>query len=346
MSTIAPTDANIAYSPYTWDVQASYAVTVSSGAYFKATIDGNPSNLSLLFDTSSGYASGPIWVQVDSGPWVKNSVSSSIPLNLEASWTSHTVTVALALRGNGAGGNPWSAPPLGGLRFAGFTSSSEISARKIYQRPWRGFAFGDSRGMGILTLGNNVNDARYGWAYLLADALGAELGIRAFGGVGYTQSGDGGVPPFGTIWNQLYDGKAADFATTPPDFIVTMSGVNDGGATDAATTSAVISTLNAMLAATPASMPIIMFRDWKGAKAAAQQAAIAGCSTPSRVKWVDTTGWWSPSDSTDGTHPYGYSNINELAPRMAAAMLPHLIASRTPPSRSFAWLNSQWTPIT
>ncbi len=343
MSTIAPNDVNILYSPYTWKLEATKASSMCSGAYLKATIEGSPADLTMLFDqTNLASTHGAIVYRVDAGTWTRLTVSgTSYALTLDTSWPVHTVEIIIAVRG---GVTPiWPAPPNGVIQFAGFSSTTAINTRKVQARALHGYALGDSLAMGILAGAATANDARYGWAYGLGDNLGADIGVHGFGGVGLTQTGDGGVPVFGTIWNQLWDGELVDFTTIPPDFMATMPGTNDS-TDDATVTAAAVSLLNAMLAATPATCPIFLIRALKGSKATAIQAAIAACTTPTRVHWIDTTGWWVAADSSDGTHPYGYANVNDITPRLAEAMSPIILAAKSPSTvtNTFVYNGTAW----
>ncbi|QDG90690.1 hypothetical protein [Pseudarthrobacter sp. NIBRBAC000502770] len=347
MTTIAPNDSNILYSPYTWKVDATRARTLNSGAYLRATIQGSPADLSLLLDfTGLSSNKGVIWHKTDDGPWVRYWTGNGaiIPLTINPNWPVHTVEMRVAVRGGDA--EIWTDPPNGVIQFAGFSSSSTISTRKVWPRPLSALAVGDSLAMGILTVnGTTGNDASFGWAYPLADALGCEVGVRGHGGVGLTVAGDGGVPKFGSSWNMLWGSTPADM-TQAPDVIITMPGTNDGGATDALVTAETTAWLNAMLAATPATTGIVVVRNLKGSKAAAIQAGIAACTTPGRVKWVDTTGWWASADSKDGTHPWGYVNQHEVSPRIAAGVrsfVQSLAASQA--SNQFVYKGAAWVAV-
>lgn len=336
MTTITPNDPNIVYSPYTWKVDATVASTISSGAYLRAAIQGAPPDLALLFDlTDVTGGKGTIAYRVDTGAWITATVNTtSIALTLDPSWSVHVVELVLLVRG---GTTPiWTAPPNGLTKFAGFSSSATISTREVARKPLYGFALGDSLNMGILAGGNKANDARYGWGFPLAAQLGAEIGVRGFGGVGLTKSGDGGVPEFLSMWDRLWENQAADFTTRAPDFIVTMPGTNDSGATDSAVTAATTALLNAMLA--KVSCPIFVVRTLKGIKEAAIRQGIDGCSEPSRVTWIDSTGWWVAADSSDGTHPYGYANMTVISPKIAQA----ITTGTGNKSSTFWWNGSTW----
>jgi hypothetical protein len=160
--------------------------------------------------------------------------------------------------------------------------------------------------------------------------LGAEAGFVGFGGSGFTVTGSGSVPVLATTYNQIYSGVSRSFAQAP-DFIVLMEGTNDS----ADVTSAATTVLNGLLAATPAATKIIVLRPFKDATHATQlQNAIAACTTPGRVTYVDTSGWFNTTNSSDLLHPYGNENINHIAPLAAAAIRTALASTGTTAART------------
>lgn len=324
MSTILANDANAQYSPYTWDVTASRARTINSGAYLRIAFTGDVAGLAATFDLTgltSPYA--VIDWRLDDGPWTVTRLAASVPLTPPASskWGKHFLEIRV--QALGAGTARWTTAS-NGVNFTGLTATGTITTFAMPTRARRIFAIGDSLAQGVLangspeTLPSAVNNAVMGWAYPLGALLGAEMGVCGFGGVGITTAGDDAVPKFGTIWSQLWDGKARDF-TQAPDLIVTVPGTNDGAGGGTVTTETT-TWLNAMLAATPSTTKIALVENWKGIASAGIQAGIAGCTNPGRVTWVDTTGWWSDTDAPDAYHPWGYSNLTNLAPRLANSL--------------------------
>jgi hypothetical protein len=218
-------------------------------------------------------------------------------------------------------GNRWS-PQAAALVLTGIVLDAGSTLSAMTAKPMRGLVFGDSITEGVRTMdGSYTNDmdranSRIDWAYQAGLLLGAELGIVGFGSQGWTNVGSAGVPAFKDAYNLLYSGVARSF-TPAPDFIAINHGTNDSvDVTTAATT-----VLNGLLAATPTSTKIIVFRPFKDATHATQlQAAIAACSAPSRVSYVDTNGWFITTNSADGLHPYGNVSMNRLGPMAAAAI--------------------------
>lgn len=338
LSTIAPNDQNIAYSPYTWEVVGT-AKTINAGAYFRVAFTGTPSTLIATFNTSNMPASASrVGFRVDGGNWQDFAVAASIPLAVNAgnTWGTHVVemvvisTTETAVR--------WGAPQATAVIFTGLTADVAVTTRMARRRSLYGLAVGDSIAEGVRTLNmtapldTNRNDSRNAWAYPLADLLGAEIGVVGFGGQGISKTGSGGVPKFSDAAPSLFAGTARSLATPqPPDFIIAHLGTNDAASADATVTADTASLLNYWIGATPSATKIFVMAGWAQTKAAAIQSGIAASSAPSRVVYINTTGWWSAADSSDSLHPYGYVNTIDLAPRLAAAVRPYITATLPAP---------------
>lgn len=328
MSTIVPADANLIYSPYTWLVSGGVAKTINSGAYLRVAFTGTPATLAATFDvTNQPAAKSRVGFRVDGGSWQDFDIAASLSLTLPTgnTWGSHTVEMIVIATTEGA--NRWAAPQNTAVVFTGLTADVAVATRPIRTRGVFGLAVGDSITEGVRTLNATSptdpfrNDSRKAWSHPLGELLGAEIGVVGFGATGIAGGGSGGVPAFQSSAPYLWSGQARDLVSPrKPDFIAAHIGTNDSGATDAAVTAGTTGLLNYWIGATTA--PIIVFPGWLQTKAAAILAGIAACSDPSRVTYVDTTGWWNSADSSDGLHPYGYINTTQLAPRAADAIRP------------------------
>jgi len=348
MTTIAPNDANIWYSPGCWDVTSTRAMTINYGARIKAVISSAPADLVAVFTLAGAETRRAIIeYRVNEGPWVRTLISANTPLPLPQSrtWPVTTVEIAFEWSGSGLSGK-WTNQTYA-FAFAGFSSASTITTRPAAHLPSWLLAVGDSLSIGVLALTPSVPDAavtpflvnspRLGWGPLLAEALGMEAGVQGFGGVGLSRSGDDSVPAFGTLFGNLWNGKPATYSTAPA-LIAFMPGTNDSAGTDAAVTAAAVSWLNAALTKFP-DTPIALIRNLRGIKAAAISAAIPLCSNPDAVTWIDTTGW-NTSDSSDGYHPYGYSYTVDVVPRLAADIAPLLTPA--PANERLRWSGTAW----
>lgn len=321
VSTITATDANILYSPYTWGIVGGQARTINAGAYLRVAFVGSPTATPTLgFDVSALAAPVPrVAVRVDGGVPVEHDLASSIPAPIPAgtTWGTHVVDVVVVATTETQ--NRWSGASTQ-VRFTGLTADVAITSRPVRPRARRVLAVGDSIAEGVRTLNMTAtddtdrNDARLAWALPLGDALGMEVGVVGFGGVGIAKSGSGSVPRFADSAPYLWSGVARDLSAAP-SVIVAHVGTNDSASTDADVTTETARLLNGWIGAT--ACPIVVLPGWLQRKAAAIQAGIAACSDPERVTYVDTTGWWSTADASDSLHPYGYINEVDLVPRLA-----------------------------
>jgi lysophospholipase L1-like esterase len=341
MTTIAPNDPNILYSPYTWLVTAQMAKTINAGAYLRVAFTGTPGTLTATFDVSAGNYSPRVAIRYDGGPWQETQVAgSSVPIaltqtipadaNLFNTWGTHVVEIMMIASSEGV--DRW-ASQLNALKFTGLVADVAVATKPVRARPLYGFLIGDSIAEGVRALNVTAtgdqrrNDNRLAWTGPLRELLGAEIGVAGFGGVGVAGSGSGGVPQFSDSVPYLWSGQPRNLAVPQaPDFVVAHIGTNDGSKTDAAVTAGATALMNYLIANTPKKTAILVLPGWLQTKAAAIQAGIAASLNPGRVQFVDTTGWWNAADSADGLHPYGYSNVTDLAPRLAAIIRSAVVA--------------------
>lgn len=327
MSVIAPHDSSIVYSPYNWDVTAERARTITPGAYLRMTIDGSPTTLAATFNVANNAPSTVrVAFRVDGTDWTEHDLAATIPLTLPPANTWPTRVVEMVFIAQSLTVERWAFPGQSALEFTGITADTTVRLRTTRRRRFNGLAIGDSITQGVRNKTNTLypgylnDDSRMGWAYPLGDLLGCEIGVVGYAGVGISRSGSGSVPKFSDSVPYLWEGKPRKYLDpVEPDFIAAHLGTNDATSTDAAVTADTAALLNGLLAAT-SKTPIIVFPGWMQRKAVAIRAGIAACSNPSRVSYVDTTGWWNPADAPDGLHPYGYVHLTDLAPRAAAAI--------------------------
>jgi len=321
-TTIDPDDPGIVYSPYNWDVSNVRAMSTNPGAYFKTLIDGDPASIALTFDVSGASPDTKLAIRVDQGGWQYEDLAALVPVDIpDNPWTKHHLEVVLRAT-LVDGGQRWFAPT-NCVKLTGIVVSAAdgATATAVTPRGLNILAFGDSITEGVKTLGADpFTDSIQGYAWRLTETLGAEVGVVGYGRQGLAIDGQGNVPAFGITWPSLFNGVARDFDTSPPDLIVINQGTNDSGDITAPYTAV----LNAMLAAIPETTQIAVMRPLGGYHAAQIQAARAACTDPSRVTYIDTTGWWDPTDSSDGLHPYGYTNVARTSPLLADALRPLL----------------------
>jgi hypothetical protein len=112
--------------------------------------------------------------------------------------------------------------------------------------------------------------------------------------------------------------------------VIINHGTNDDGqhASDDVVAAALADALDTLIDVVPSRTRFFVLRPFGGYKEAALRAGVARCRAPFRISWVDTTGWWSPVDSADTLHPYGYATL-QIATKLSVAMRSVLAGSNT-----------------
>ena len=320
---VQPSDPAIAYSPGNW----AAGKTINPGAYLRLGFTGN--SIVFNFDVSAQSAPLPeVWIEIDGMPREQFTLASTItPVmpSLTSAWPKHTVE--LVVKSTSEFVSRWTpqsaAVVLTSIALANGAVQSRpgVPARTI-------LAFGDSITEGYHTVSAAAqgsdpdgSDATLAWAYELRRLLAADVGVIGFGGTGVLASGQGGVPPVGQSFNQMWSGQARTFSPAP-SLVVINEGENDKAANPGAFQPAFQAFLTALLMAVP-SCPVAVLRPFSGAQAAAIQAAIQAVGN-ARLHYIDTTGLFDTTLSVDGQHPLGVANLAAIAPGVAAALTPML----------------------
>ena len=329
--------ASVLFSPYNWNLVSNTAKTINAGAYFKTLFGGTA--CSLNFDMTGLVAPFPeILYRIDKyGPWITANIAATLVLTIPTDTADYATKpghyLEVIVKSTTETQNRWT-PQATAVSLTGILLDAGKILTTVPALPLKILYYGDSITEGVRTVNGTAtndtdrNDASQGWAYRSAEILGAEAGIVGFGATGLVTAGSGGVPAITASYNFLYSGVSRTFATIP-DAIIINEGTNDGAA---ATTTAVTTLLNGLIAATPAATKIIVLRPFNGNQAANLQAGIAACTAPARCFYVDTTGYFTSANSFDATHPYGVENITHIAPLVATAIrsvlagMPTLIA--------------------
>ncbi|MDF2830257.1 MAG: lipolytic protein family [Mycobacterium sp.] len=332
-ATFAPNNAAFAYSPFNWDITASRALTPNAGAYCSIMITGG-SSYALTFDMSNvpSFVS-QISYRINGGAWTDAQIAAVVPIAKPTTpgqdgWTRHRLEFMVKSTTESA--NRWSSPYLTSVKFLGlrvYHTGTLPTVAPVTKSAFTLLVLGDSITEGINTL-SNIGDAvershgRLGWAFLQREELGCEVGVVGFGRQGVATTGNGSVPVVGSTWKFIANGLARSFAT-PPSMVLINQGTNDKNTSVSVATfsAAYTALLNDIIATLPSSTVIVVQRPFGTTYTVAEyQAIIAATSAPSRVKFVDTTGWWASYESSDSLHPFGWVNEQNLAPRTANAL--------------------------
>jgi lysophospholipase L1-like esterase len=219
------------------------------------------------------------------------------------------------------------------IQFTGLTLDSGGSVSMPVPRKYSVLIYGDSITEGVRTNGyagipndTDRNDALSDYAYNLGVLLDAEIGVVGFGGTGLTHGGSGGVPALPLSYNLLWSGQPRIFSPAP-DLVIYNEGTNDREAPIGIALLSVIRGIGfAGTANTHAGLNgtrHLVLEPFGGSEAANLKHAVKALGSPN-VVYGSTEGVWNRADASDGTHPYGYSHLANLAPFVSSLALPLL----------------------
>lgn len=317
---IDPSNSAFLYSPFNWNVQTGSAKTINSGAYFRTIF--NSTSAALTFDVSNATAPfSELWCRVDDQQWTQYAIASSVSLGSGLAGRKHLLECVVKSTSETI--TRWSATAPTMVSLTGLVLDSGSTVTAPQRKSKNILIFGDSITEGVRTNNNTAtndtdrNDVLGCYSYALTQ-LDAEVGIVGFGATGISVSGSGSVPALTTSYSLIYPGVSRSFSAPAPDVVVFNEGTNDGSSN---IVSAYTGLLQAMHSASPTSK-LIVLRPFGGNEAANAQAAASAAG----ATFVDTTGWFSTSDSSDGTHPYGYVSYGVLGPKL----LPYITSALYP----------------
>lgn len=327
---IAPNNSAIVYSPYNWLVTSGSAKSINPGAYFRVMYSG--SLCIINFDTTNNSTPlSQVWVRVDLGSWNSHSIFSTLNVGgaANSNWGFHLVEVMV--KSTTETQNRWSSPSNTAIVFTGLTLDIGATVMAPESASKNAIFIGDSITEGVRTVDDvstddtDRNDAMISWVDKVAQLLVMEYGNIGFGGQGFTSTASGNVPQVQSAYNLLWASQARTFSPQP-DLVVINEGTNDGSSD---ITSNATALLNGILSACT-SAKIIVLRPFNGTVQSAHWiAAIAACSNPGRVHFIDTAGFFNTTNSADGLHPYGFENVTHIAYELFAAINPLLSPSGT-----------------
>lgn len=319
--------ANIKFSPGNWDLGTNTAKTISPGAYYEMIVPGD--SLTFQYDmTNMGALVPELEVTID-GVVTVQSLAASMPQTMPtntADWGAHGGhVVRVVVKSRTETQNIWGTP----LSLTGIIIDAGKSLIKPASRALKGMVMGDSIPGGYWCLKPHgtpdiaSHHAALTWAFAYRDLLGAEIGIAAYSATGWNTAGVANVPSFANTYDKLYAGVNRVWPQDL-DFIEIALGTNDG-TTDLSAMQ--ITIVNAILAATPAKTKIFLTCAFNGWQAATLPNVVAGCSTPSRVIFINATGMFRTANSNDSVHPYGNEHMTWIAPQKVAIIKPIISGS-------------------
>jgi lysophospholipase L1-like esterase len=314
-------------SPYTWRMDDIAMISVNPGSYLRINFTGTSAALGV--DTAAlGTASTPAgqyprvrW-SIDAGAWQTaqlTSGQSSLTLGTGLAAGAHSLEVHFLAAYYA--GDRWTTP-VQALRVTGLTLAAGASASAPTPRAGLLIAYGDSITEGAwcdgpptdLTTYATYQDATDSWARHVADALGCEYGIVAFGSQAWSGTGAGNVPPLPDSWD-LYSAGQSRLTTglfsPAPDYVLCNMGAN-GGLASAATLTTWLGDVRAA-AGTDARIVIIVPFGQNGVAniTSGYNAYVAANPSDNRVHLIDlgtvpgiTATSGDPTfRATDGLHP-------------------------------------------
>jgi len=235
-------DPNWYWTEYNWAKNGSSSVhTANPGAYFKVGFTGTSVALNFDETSSPNAAFMNIWYSIDDAKFTQVGVPVQVvgSLGFGKGLANGSHLLEVYVYNSQQGDDRWVGPACS-FKITGLVLDPGATTIKPSLRSKRLIAYGDSITEGVQALCQSGGDlgsnaAINTWAFSLAAALDAEISVVAFGRLGWTISGNGGVPPVFTpgndaqsSWNKI-DSKAARSFSPNPDYIVIAHGTNDGG---------------------------------------------------------------------------------------------------------------------
>ena len=278
-----------------WDFSdTSQYVSYWGGAYFKVDFTGKTVKIKVG-NKSNFYA------KIDNGPWISFLAASgtidltSVPL----SGRKHSLSVAQGKDYNYV------------FNFQGLILDAGAKTRNPKVSPVLIEYIGDSITCGYTDAQADVSG--YGW--VCSEALGTEHTQIAYPGITLVS----GYPKVGMDTQYFKRQSPAypaspgwDFSKYTPKIVVINLGTNDNN--KAVPDSILKRTYIAFLTGIRSKFPgaeIFVMRTFLGVKAVPTLAAVTACNTggDNKVHYIDTNGWLTKSDYTDGLHPSINGNI-------------------------------------
>jgi hypothetical protein len=309
-----------------WAFTGGEAITPYSGAHVTARFQGTGITARLDLAHSQAPVTTVEW-QIDGGPWTETDVKASMPLATGLAPGMHDVV--FMARGMEELFNRWTPPLVASLNFVGFDVEGGALVPTARPNRLKMEFIGDSITEGVRVYMNNATDpwhtnGRLAYPCLIAQTLGAEWHQIGFGHQGLLQAGHGNVPVAADSFAWVYATVPRDPAWVA-DVVVLNQGTNDRDATSAAFQPVFAKYLDEIRAGYPQALFFVLrpFGGYREADVAAGVAAkVAAGDT--KMFYVDTTGWLTDADYTEGIHP------NVMGHQKAAAALLPILRQHLP----------------
>ncbi|WP_433159809.1 GDSL-type esterase/lipase family protein [Kribbella sp. CA-247076] len=318
---VAPGDPRIVLEGQ-WGHQPGVAITVNSGSRISFSFAGEW--LQLLFDTDGLTIAPHLWITIDDGEPALHLVENPV-IELSAPDGRHQVEVVVKDVNEHV--NRWNPPFECAVVFAGLVL--DVNSRlRLSGRPGgpRLEFYGDSITQGVRALSTEPEsdgaDGTVSYAYLTARAFGGTSYQVGFGRQGILRPGNGDVPPGVESFGWNFAGSPAE-RVEEPDVVVINLGVNDETLEPEQYADLVRRVRTAYPAAT-----IVSLTPFNGKHNDVIQAAVKSVDDP-RLVLVDSTGWITEADTTDGVHP-SVSGHRTIADHLVTALETHTSLRRRP----------------
>jgi len=294
-------------------------VTVNSSSQIYARFTGR--HVAGLFDLDKITCLEQIVVKVDNGGWKLLTLDKPridfFPAGLNEG-THHFEIVVKSLDSKAA---RWLMPLQSAVKFRGFEldPGAEIEPETILQGRARLEFLGDSITQGDGIEGTNAasvmnGDALASYAWLTGESLGTIHAQIAFPGQGVLTSDSREVPPAIMSFGWNFAGSPADLSPGP-DFLVVNLGLNDNGIPSNEFVQAYVELLHDIRERCPRTVVFAVRPYSVGHQQDDGIASAVRMLADPDVHYVDSTGWLTESDFTDGTH------LNVVGSRKAATHL-------------------------
>lgn len=315
---IEPDNPDIRYIGH-WDKTrlAEAAVTVNSGSQITSSFTGH--SLHGLFATAGITNPAQVYVSVDGQRPVLFTLTSQVENFAPVKLDGDRHKVELVVKDVDERANRWAPPLASAVIFKGFVLDPGAKMLPIPPPPKLKMEFyGDSITQGVralsMAIGPDGSDATKDYAFLTGTAFGALFNQIGFGRQGIIRTGNGDVPPAPQSFGWNFQGSRAD-PSFAPEVVTVNQGTNDQAYPSAQFRPAYRDYIVEIRKAYPKAT-ILCMRPFGGFHEEDIRAAVKSLADP-RIIYVDTTGWLSSSDYTDGIHPNVGGHIKAVAKLIA-----------------------------